>query len=84
LIALLDEAAADLANHARSKPLDGRVQRTRDGKSFEFSRSGVLMQVTTHGVHHRAQCLNMLRQLGVKPLPKSSVVEWILASEPSQ
>jgi uncharacterized damage-inducible protein DinB len=34
------------------------------------------MQVATHGVHHRAQCLNMLRHLGVKPLPLSSVAEW--------
>ena len=30
----------------------------------------------THGMHHRAQCLNMLRHLGVSPLPPSSVVEW--------
>ena len=27
-------------------------------------------------MHHRAQCLNMLRQLGVTPLPPSSVAEW--------
>jgi uncharacterized damage-inducible protein DinB len=30
----------------------------------------------THGMHHRAQCLNMLRRLGVQPLPPSSVAEW--------
>jgi uncharacterized damage-inducible protein DinB len=34
------------------------------------------MQVTTHAMHHRAQCLNMLRHLGVTPLPPSSVAEW--------
>ena len=35
-----------------------------------------LTHITTHGTHHRAQCLNMLRQLGVTPLPPSSVAEW--------
>jgi uncharacterized damage-inducible protein DinB len=29
-------------------------------------------------MHHRAQCLNMLRHLGVTPLPPSSVTEWDL------
>jgi len=29
-------------------------------------------------MHHRAQCLNMLRQLGVDPVPPSAVVEWIM------
>ena len=27
-------------------------------------------------MHDRAECLNMLRQLGVKPRPLSSVAEW--------
>ena len=29
-----------------------------------------LAQVFDHGTHHRAQCLNMLRRLGVEPLPR--------------
>ena len=37
-----------------------------------------LVHVATHGMHHRAQCLNMLRHLGVSPLPPSSVVEWMI------
>jgi uncharacterized damage-inducible protein DinB len=32
-------------------------------------------------MHHRAQCLNMLRKLGVTPLPKSSVAEWTLEGD---
>jgi hypothetical protein len=28
-------------------------------------------------MHHRAQCLNMLRHIGLTPLPLSSVLEWI-------
>jgi len=48
----------------------------RDGRTFDITRGAVVAHVTTHGMHHRAQCLNMLRQLGVSPLPPSSVVEW--------
>ena len=43
----------------------------------EVYRGGVLTHVMTHGMHHRAQCLNMFRQLGVKG-PPSAVVEWML------
>ena len=73
---LLDEAAAELAALARAHPLAGVVTRTREGKNYSFTRAAVLTHVATHAMHHRAQCLNMLKHLGVKPLPPSSVVEW--------
>ena len=55
------------------------VTRVREGQVIRLTRAGVITQVTTHGMHHRAQCLNMLRHLGVKPLPPSSVIEWVRA-----
>jgi uncharacterized damage-inducible protein DinB len=73
---LLDTIADDIAASARAYPLDQIVTRVREGKTYHFTRGVVLMQVTTHAMHHRAQCLNMLRQLGVQPLPPSSVIEW--------
>lgn len=76
---MLDEAAADLRASASAHPLDGTVTRTREGKSYTFTRGAVLTHVTTHGMHHRAQCLNMLRHIGVTELPKSSVMEWTFA-----
>jgi uncharacterized damage-inducible protein DinB len=76
LLKMLDEAAVDLAGLAKKHPLDGMVSRVREGKTYQFTRGAVLTHVTTHGMHHRAQCLNMLRQVGVKPLPPSSVTEW--------
>ncbi|MBL8764094.1 MAG: DinB family protein [Phycisphaerae bacterium] len=33
-------------------------------KTYTFTRGAVIVHLTTHGYHHRAQCLNMLRQLG--------------------
>jgi uncharacterized damage-inducible protein DinB len=76
LLKMLEEAGTDLAGLAKKYPLDGMVSRVREGKMFQFTRAAVLTHVTTHGMHHRAQCLNMLRQVGVKPLPPSSVSEW--------
>lgn len=76
LLSLLDESAIDLAHHVRAHPPDGILSRERGGKTYSFTRGAVLTHVTTHGMHHRAQCLNMLRHLGVNPLPQSSVIEW--------
>jgi uncharacterized damage-inducible protein DinB len=76
LVRLQDEIADDLESSARAHPLDGVVVRVRAGLSFPITRGAVLTHVATHGMHHRAQCLNMLRHLGVSPLPPSSVVEW--------
>jgi len=76
LIALLDEAHDDLVAHARTHPLDEKITRERGGKEYTFTRGGILTHVTTHGVHHRAQCVNMLRQLGASKLPDPSVMVW--------
>ncbi len=81
LLELLDEISDDLEASVGAHPADELVTGSRGGRSFTFTRGGVLTHVTTHGMHHRAQCLNMLRQLGVEPLPPSAVVEWILMAD---
>jgi uncharacterized damage-inducible protein DinB len=80
LLALLDKIAADFAVSARQYPFHEIVTGSRDGKTYSFARGAVVTHVATHGMHHRAQCLNMLRQLAVKPLPPSSVTEWSRAA----
>lgn len=81
LLSLLDEISDDFAHTARSHPTDEQVVGARGGKSYTFTRGGVVTHVTTHAMHHRAQCLNMLRQMGVTPLPPSAVVEWMLLED---
>jgi uncharacterized damage-inducible protein DinB len=76
LAVLLDSITAAFVAEARRLPLSDLASRQRDGKTYRFTRSAILTHVATHGMHHRAQCLNMLRHLGVKPLPLSSVAEW--------
>jgi uncharacterized damage-inducible protein DinB len=79
---LLDQAWRELSAEAGRRPLTELVtRRLRDGRTVQLTRAAVLAHVTTHGMHHRAQCLNMLRQSGVTPLPPSSVTEWVLAGE---
>ena len=78
LRALFEDSTKELEEALAAHPLDTIATAERDGKRYAFARGGVLTHVTTHGMHHRAQCLNMLRQLGVDPLPHSSVVEWML------
>ena len=78
LLSLFDEIGGDFLAVIKAHPLEELVTRSRGGKSYTFPRGGVLTHVTTHGMHHRAQCLNMLRHVGVTPLPKSSVLEWMI------
>ncbi|MFZ4575743.1 MAG: DinB family protein [Phycisphaerales bacterium] len=82
LISMVKEAADDLAACARMGPMDEVLKRERQGVVHEYTRATVVTHVTTHGMHHRAQCINMLRHLGVKQLPQSSVVEWSRAGCP--
>jgi len=80
LRARLESVADELDAVARAHDPAGLVTRERDGKSYTFTRATILTHVTTHGMHHRAQAINMLRRLGAAALPKSSVTEWSLAS----
>jgi uncharacterized damage-inducible protein DinB len=84
LQALFDESASAFAAVARKHPLDEIVTRERDDHKWVFSRAGVIAHVATHGMHHRAQCINMLRQLGVTPLPNSSVADWMRWADPKR
>lgn len=83
LRALHAESSAEFARGAKEGSHDDILSRTRDGKQYHFTRGGILTHVTTHSVHHRAQVINMLRHLGVDPLPQSSVMQWMLAHPPA-
>jgi uncharacterized damage-inducible protein DinB len=50
-----------------------------DGSTIHFTRAAAMVHITTHGVHHRAQAMNMLRHLGVKLEQDFDPVEWELS-----
>ena len=80
---LLDLAESDLAAsaaRARSRGLDTALEVTLGGTPHRFTLGAMLVHVATHGSHHRAQCLNMLRRLGLPGvsdrLPEIDVLDW--------
>ena len=86
IIAILDETAADLAAVVGCVVDEDRLDeimelriRGRD-EPFRFTRGTAIIHVLTHGVHHRAQALNILRRLGVEDLPEIDAIDWELHS----
>lgn len=78
---MLQDAADDLRASATAHPNDEVLSRERGGRVYSFTRGAVLTHVATHGMHHRAQCLNMLRQLGADAQPPSSVMQWTMMAD---
>jgi uncharacterized damage-inducible protein DinB len=91
LVSLLDEASADLAGVAarcRARGLGTTFTLPFGAKSYNFTLGAALTHVLTHGTHHRAQCLNMLRQAGAPALahdtPEIGVADWQAEVETGQ
>ncbi len=83
MTSLLQQLSEDILASTQNHPSNESVTGERGGRSFTFKRGAVITHVMTHGMHHRAQCLNMLRHLGVDPLPPSSIMEWTMMGESS-
>ncbi len=83
LAALHAEVADEFESACRlGNPADV-LRPSRRGQTYAFSRGGIRTHVCTHGVHHRAQCMNMLRHLGVEKLPPTSAMEWMMMEKES-
>jgi uncharacterized damage-inducible protein DinB len=85
LLALLEAAESGLAasaDRARARGLGTEFDVTLAGKTCRFTLGAALVHVTTHGMHHRAQCLNMLRHLSAPgisdQLPEIDPLDWQL------
>ncbi|MBU3684141.1 MAG: DUF664 domain-containing protein [Phycisphaerales bacterium] len=88
LLALLEAAESGLAasaDRARARGLGTEFEVPLAGKTHRFTLGAALVHVTTHGMHHRAQCLNMLRHLSVPGisdrLPEIDPLDWQLQAE---
>lgn len=81
VVELHDPISSAFEQAALAHPFDAIITRERAGQTYTFTAGGILAHVLTHSMHHRAQCLNMLRQLGVENLPMSSVMEWMLTTD---
>jgi uncharacterized damage-inducible protein DinB len=76
----LERAASDLSQVAREVAArDGWDEMWLDVLDDPPTRKtygGAIAHVITHSMHHRAQLLWMLRQLGVQSLPEGDVLSW--------
>jgi uncharacterized damage-inducible protein DinB len=76
----LTRAAAALAHVAHAvRACDGWDDRwldVLDDPPKEKTYGGAIAHVLTHSMHHRAQVLYMLRQLGLTALPEGDVLSW--------
>lgn len=75
-----DAASSEFLKFARQivdqHRLDDTFLDTLDDPPKEKSFGGVIVHLATHGMHHRAQLLYMLRRLGVEGLPEGDVLSW--------
>jgi len=76
LLALHTEIYDEFESIARAHPLDDTITVNRNNITLTIPRGVAVTHLTTHNMHHRAQCVNMLRHVGVSPLPFTSVIEW--------
>jgi uncharacterized damage-inducible protein DinB len=76
----LERAAAGLAQVAQTvrarDSWDDRWLDVLDDPPKEKTYGGAIAHVITHSMHHRAQLLYMLRQLGLTGLPEGDVLSW--------
>lgn len=77
LEAITAELHDDWADIADKFALDEVIERPRGDSTRRFTRAHILVHVTTHSMHHRAQMINMLRHVGVEKLPTGSVMTWV-------
>jgi len=80
LLARLDVVAAELIAFGQSFSSSGREEETfidyLDNPPCRKSVGTALVHLATHGMHHRAQCLWMMRKLGVRDLPEGDAFGW--------
>lgn len=80
LLARHNLADAEFQSLAREIADDDRWDETfvdtLDVPPTEKTLGGVIVHLATHGMHHRAQLLFMLRRLGVQDLPEGDALSW--------
>ena len=80
LIGRLDAVAVEFADLARRVRDEGRWDAlfadTEEAVPRMKTLGGGIAHVITHSMHHRAQVLNMMRQLGVGELIEGDVLSW--------
>lgn len=80
LLERLDVVVPQLQQVSRRIVDEGRLDELwidhLDDPPTEKSYGGAIVHLATHGMHHRAQALFLLRKLGVTDLPEGDALSW--------
>jgi uncharacterized damage-inducible protein DinB len=80
LLDRLSFAAKDLAEVSRRILNEGRLDQmlldTREAPPVAKPLGGSMIHVITHSMHHRAQALYLMEQLGLTDLPEGDALDW--------
>lgn len=80
LLKRLDVVVPQLQESARRVTDEGRLDEMLvdhlDDPPTRKSYGGAIVHLATHGMHHRAQVLYLLRKLGVTDLPEGDALSW--------
>jgi uncharacterized damage-inducible protein DinB len=80
LLHRLSLAAKDLAEVSRRIRDEGRLDQmlmdTREEPAVSKPLGGAIVHVITHSMHHRAQALYLMEQLGLTNLPEGDALGW--------
>ncbi len=61
---------------ATERPLTETMPREYSGRAVHLERGAIVAHVTTHNMHHRAQCLHLLKLAGMEEPLRVSLVSW--------
>lgn len=80
LLTRLSQAAKDLAHVSRRIQSEGRLDQmvvdVLDVPPVSKPLGGMIVHVITHSMHHRAQALYIMEQLGLTDLPEGDALGW--------
>jgi len=80
LLDRLSPAAKELADVSRRVRDEGRLDQTFADPGEEPPNlrplGGMIVHVITHSMHHRAQALYIMEQLGLRDLPEGDPLDW--------
>ncbi len=84
LLTLNAQACADFDAVVEAvRPLLAEVRTwTLGGETYRFNVAASIIHISNHGMHHRAQCMNMLKRLGHPVNADLDELEWQVAGEP--
>lgn len=86
LLALLESSCDEFAACVARAKEAGVLAEVRDwtfgDEVSRFNVAAAVIHVTNHGMHHRAQCMNMFKRLGHPVNADLDELEWQVAGEP--